>query len=331
MAGKEDCPRNVIEQSNFDVFLDQIEANSKDEVDNFLLSETGTAETADYDSQGDLSKQLVEALEENDVVEVWKLIASGNKNSKTLGSLNEVCTAIVARESKKEDVWKFICKECKELCKTLKDTICQAARCNEDVIENEKTEMRSEAEQNWIKILSNPLYISLKWLWRNNLKSQCNEGFRRKESKSVDVIESKSVDVIEAALNDAYLLEKIASYEHHYSREKYKQRAVEYEKFAADIVEQINPSELKKLHEIMDIKGEGCLLTMEPCNFNQSLSLLKMAADKNRKRVGIKLITISTILSDFVICILREYFADLVLETIQFHPFLQHTFFQRPQ
>ncbi|KAJ7377774.1 hypothetical protein OS493_026341 [Desmophyllum pertusum] len=93
--------------------------------------------------------------------------------------------------------------------------------------------------------------------------------------------ESKFEDVIEAALDDAYLLEKIALYEHHYSRDEYTRRALECEKFAADVVEGSN---LGQLHEIMDIKGNGCLLLEKPKDFNQSLSLLKLAADKERKR-----------------------------------------------
>ena len=75
---------------------------------------------------------------------------------------------------------------------------------------------------------------------------------------------------------------KIASYEHHYSRDEYTKRAEEYEKFAADVVEE---SSLEQLHVIMDVKGSGCLLQERPKDFNQSLSLLKIAADKHRKRV----------------------------------------------
>ena len=35
----------------------------------------------------------------------------------------------------------------------------------------------------------------------------------------------------------------------------------------------------------MDIEGNGSLLNKTPANFNQSLSLLKLAADKKRKKV----------------------------------------------
>lgn len=280
---QEAAPSDVALQTNdtFDKFLDLVQEKTKEEVDSFLISKPGTAET--NDSHGDLSNQLLDALEENNVVHVWKLIANGNENIKTLESLNEVCRAIAEKENKKEDGCNFICSwDCKKLYKTLKDAVCRGLcwffQCDGDDIKQE-TEMRSETERKWIKILSNPLYMSLEWLWRNNPNSQCEGGVRLKESKSADIIE--------AALDDAYLLEKIASYEHHYSREEYKQRAMEYEKFAADIVEQVNPSHLKELHEIMDIHGNGCLLKKKPRNFNQSLSLLKMAADKKRKQVSL--------------------------------------------
>jgi len=156
-------------------------------------------------------------------------------------------------------------------------------KCNVDELEETKTEMRSQEERRWIEILSNPLYIGLEWLWRNNPNFQCNKGERRKESTSTDIIE--------AALDDAYLLEKIASYKHYYSRDEYKRRAEEYETFAADIVEQVDTSDLNQLHEIMDIEGNSSLLNKTPADFNQSLSLLKQqpAADKKRKRVGIHL------------------------------------------
>ena len=138
-------------------------------------------------------------------------------------------------------------------------------KCNVDEFGETKTEMRSEEERRWIEILSNPLYISLEWLWRNNPNSQYiyDKGERGKESKSTDIIE--------AALGDAYLLEKITSF-----RDEYKGRAEEYETFAADIVEQVHTSELNQLHEIMDINGNGSLLKKKPADFNQSLSLLKL-------------------------------------------------------
>ena len=266
----------------FDRFLKIIQVGTKDEVDVFLLRLTGTAKGANkcgYSAQNDHSKQLADALDENNVVEVWKLVAKFNENDcETLENLTEACKTVAEKENKKDGCDFKSSLDCKELWKTLKSSICWIFQCDEDDIE-EETEMRIEKEQKWVKILSNPLYISLEWLWRNNPKSECKEsGIRRK---------SKFADIIEASLDDAYLLEKIASYDKHYSRDEYKHRAMVYEKFAADIVEQIEASDLKQLHEIMDIKGTGSLLKKKSYNFYQSLSLLKMAADKKRKWVGI--------------------------------------------
>ena len=151
------------------------------------------------------------------------------------------------------------------------------SNCCDD--EQPPVEFQNQEEQEWIKILTNPLYISLEWLWRNNGNSETAITAARDEKRAK---ESKLQDVIEAALHDAHLLEKIALYEHNYSRDEYTKRAEEYEKFAADVVEESN---LQQLHVIMDVEGTGCLLQERPEDFNHSLSLLKIAADKQRKRV----------------------------------------------
>ena len=133
-----------------------------------------------------------------------------------------------------------------------------------------------QEEHQWINILSDPLYIGLNWLWRNNPNGSNQQGTTRE-------------DVIEGALHDANLLEKIALYEHHYSRDEYTRRAEAYEKFAIDVVE---GSTWDQLLEIMDDKGTGCLKKKKPGDFNQSLSLLKTAADKERKLVCTALLLI---------------------------------------
>ena len=269
----------------FEEFLNRVQTETKEQVDNFLLPLISTAEN-ERDSQNELSKQLEDALAQSDVVEVWKLIATINDtdSNKTLENINEVCTAIAERENNKENGCHFKCSwDCKKIYETIKNSICIFFKfmspCDLDDIGGTKTEMRSEEERRWIEILSNPLYISLEWFWRNNPNSQYKEGIRRKESKFANIIE--------AALDDSYLLEKIASYEHYYSRDEHKRRAEEYETFAADIVGQVDTSDLNQLYEIMDIEGSGYLLNKTPANFNQSLGLLKLAADKKRKRVGI--------------------------------------------
>ena len=259
---------------SFEEFLNRVQTGTKEQVHNFLLPLIVTAENG-RDSQNGLSKQLEEALAQSDVVEVWKLIGKINEtdSNKTLENINEVCEAVAEREKNKENGCRFKCSwDCKKIYETIKNSLytCSMCKCNVDEFGETKTEMRSEEERRWIEILSNPLYISLEWLWRNNPNSQYiyDKGERGKESKSTDIIE--------AALGDAYLLEKIASYEHYYNRDEYKGRAEEYETFAADIVEQVHTSELNQLHEIMDINGNGSLLKKKPADFNQSLSLLKL-------------------------------------------------------
>ena len=99
--------------------------------------------------------------------------------------------------------------------------------------------------------------------------------------------ETETVDIIKAALENACLLEKIAANESDYDRDEYNQRAMECEKFAIDIVEQIRASDSGKLYKIMDIKGDGPLLNGNHENFAERLSLLKMAANTQRKMVRI--------------------------------------------
>ena len=305
----------------FDRFLQIVQEGTKEEAHNFLLGLIETAENAS-DSKNNHLKQLADALEENNASEVWKLIVKINEdgNNQTLENLNDICRIIAEKENDKENESHFKCSwDCKKLCKTFKNSLCYTLhwmKCDEGLEDLEgEAEMRSEKERRWIEILSNPLYISLEWLWRNNPNSQYKKGVRRNESKSADIIE--------AALDDACLLEKIASYEHYYSRDEYKRRAEEYETFAADIVEQVDTSDLNQLHEIMDIKGNGSLLQQTPANFNQSLSLLKLAADKQRKRVGIRF---DGIVSHFTLHILRLNFPETRIVSrlpyiLSLHPF----------
>ena len=271
----------------FEGFLIRVQKEKKKEVDDFLKPLIVTAEN-ERDSQNELSKQLEDALAQSDVVEVWKLIIakiSETGSNKTLEEIYEVCTTsrttIAEGENNEENARHFKCNwDCKNIYETIKKLICNCFPCNVDGFEKTATEMRSEEERRWIKILSNPLYVCLEWLWRNNRNSQYKGGIRHEESKFADIIK--------AALDESYLLEKIASHEHYYSRDEYKRRAEEYETFAADLVEQVDTSDLNQLHKIMDIEGNGPLLNKTPANFNQSLSLLKLAADKKRKKVGIR-------------------------------------------
>ena len=218
---------------------------------------TVTDETAAY------RQKLLKALAERNAGEVWRLIAEGSKQE-TLKTPNSICETVKGK---------------------LKSQIrcngpCGCGRSGRER-GGEKYQLEREEEQQWINILSDPLYICLNWLWRNNP----NGG----SATSSNQQGTKREDVIEGALHDANLLEKIALYEHHYSRDEYTRRAEAYEKFAIDVVE---GSTWGQLLEIMDDKGTGCLLMKKLGNFNQSLSLLKTAADKERKLVCMALLLI---------------------------------------
>ena len=223
----------------FEKFLNRVQTKTKEQVENFSDPLIVTAENG-RDSQNKLAKQLEDALAQSDVVEVWKLIAKNETGSnKTLKEIYEACTTsrttIAEGDNNKENACHFQCSwNCKNIYQTVQKFICNCFPCNVDGCEETPTEMRNEEERRWIEILSNPLYVCLEWLWRNNPPGQYKDEKRCKESKFADIIE--------AALDDSYLLEKIASYEHYYSRDEYKHRAEKYETFAADIVEQADTS-----------------------------------------------------------------------------------------
>ena len=271
----------------FDRFLEIIKVGTKEEMDTFLLClfTTRNNENKYSDSQTDPSEKLRHALNDDNLVDAWKFMVETNERelSQTLENLTEVCSVITKKEGCTEDGCHLKCKwDSQKVCEITRNSICWIFNCDEGDL-GEETELRSEKERRWIDILSNPLYISLEWLWRNNPNSQYKKGISRNESKSTDIIE--------AALDDAFLLEKIGSYERHYkyySRDDYRQRAMAFENFAIDVVEQVPTSELNQLHEIMDIKGNGSLLKKKPENFHQSLGLLRIAAEKQRRSVGIR-------------------------------------------
>lgn len=223
-------------------------------------------------------QKLLKALESKDRGEVWKLIAEAKESDvkRTLESINEICRSVAEHERLKEEgLIKWLWGK---LIGQIRCTVGYGTSRSQQL--KDKEEFQHEEEQQWIRILSDPLYIGLKWLWRNNPNSRGIQD----STEQTKLRDGKFEDIIETCLDDAYLLEKIALYEHHYSRDEYMNRALEYEKFAADVIEGSN---LGQLHEILDVEGSGCLLQKKPNNFNQSLSLLKIAADKERKRVCI--------------------------------------------
>ena len=277
--------------------------------------------------------RLEVALQKNDVVLVWRLIAAFREKNdkKTLDNLSNDCRTIARKENVKEDnniisitcwkmseTWNKVC----QLCKYFKEWI--SCKSTEDNIEDTTT-AQNEEERRWILILSNPLYITLEWLWEidSNTRNQPNangtsemEAVEKEEKpnepnankKSDEKADEKANEtsemkadkqrikrkettlsgIIEASLRDSLLLEKIAAYKYHqYSRDDYMNCARDLEKLAVDIVAKIGPSQLKPLHLIMDIEGTGCLLNeKKPDNFMPSVSLVRFGVEKQRKLVS---------------------------------------------
>ncbi|KAJ7377780.1 hypothetical protein OS493_026347 [Desmophyllum pertusum] len=113
----------------FERFLKAVQEGTKEEV----LRLIGTVKRASKsrESQSDPSKQLENALEKNDVVEVWKLIAKANdelkenEKAETLENLTETCRTIVENENNKEEGCNFKCTlDLEKLCTTLMSSIC---------------------------------------------------------------------------------------------------------------------------------------------------------------------------------------------------------------
>ena len=229
-----------------------------------------------------LVDKLLEALAKNDASEVWKLLENNHTTYHALAENSEEKNKDYKCKCDCTDpcsMWNTAIKKCNEFC----SKICEF--CNKYICCKKDTPQRTvdigepinnERYRKRIKLLSNPLFISVEWLWRTKSNNRCE-----------DCQGNRSKDVIEGSLHHAYLLEKLSSYEHHYSREEYMKSVEAYETFAAGVLEE---STLPELYEIMDIKGNGCLLQEVPQQhrkFIQSLSLLKFAANKGRKKVRV--------------------------------------------
>ena len=257
-------------EDSFESFLEDLWGGSSQREAEHTLNSDGAVKQEE--TKGSCCKKLFDTIEEGDPQEVCELLKSGKfENVPHLKDLNEVSKSIAGTEGKKDCFCKFICSELKDFCKNPRKN-------------NGKEDLPSEEDRLNLEIRSNPLFLSLEWLWRNNPQSP-----QHKESEKGK--ESKLKDVIEAALDDAFLLEKMASYENPFSHDKYMDRAEECEKFAIDIVEQVNGNK-ELLHIVMDIDGEGALVKEKADNFTSSLSLLKMAANKERKMVSGRLISL---------------------------------------
>ena len=231
-------------------------------------------------NQNNLANQLLRALGENNAFECWKLL-EGNHNTVRLEYKNfqSDCKEANKKEQQREGRFHCDCRNCRTKIKNFFQDCgtkmlnfcrnkCKCCCCsNSEPQRSKKDSIDDETKLNWIKILSNPLFIGLEWLWRTKSNCQCR------------------LDVIESSLHDAYLLDETSSLKHYNSRDVYRKSAEAYETFAAGVLEKASQNEL---YQIMDIKGEGCLLKNNPNqhrNFIQSLSLLKSAVNKGRKKV----------------------------------------------
>lgn len=306
------------------VFLKIVRKGVKGDVKAFLSSHIRTDRERERnpDTNKCLSKPLLDALDEGDIIEIWKLIVEMEEKQEheTIGTLSAKFKDIVEEENVKDNGFSFerVCLRLKSLCISIKGSI---MACGEKLITEEKKEnLKDNYEQIWIKILSNPLYIGLEWLWRNKPHSPSNIRKESKEVKSTDVVPHQETDdtplvpvpsgnhstnngdenknrteeddkkrrkfegVVEAALFDARLLVKRSFYKHDLNRDEYLKCATECEIFAADVVDQAD--RFKELVRIMDFEGKGALLKKTSKEFIHSLSLLKIATDKKQKKVG---------------------------------------------
>lgn len=207
--------------------------------------------TDENDRKQEFADKLLHALAKNDASEVRKLLKEDHNTVRSeYRKFRDDCEEVKKKAEKREERgfhYDF--------------------RCSYG--SNSSKQSSDEQNLNWIKILSNPMFIALEWQWRTNSDSECQ----------------CQEDVIDSSLLDAYLLSEMSSFKRYDSRDVYKKSAEGYETFAADVLEKASRSEL---YEIMDVKGEGCLLEKNPPkhrNYIESLSFLKSAVNKTRKKV----------------------------------------------
>ena len=244
----------------------------------------------------DLANKLLRVLGEKDALECLTLLEGGHDTVLSeYENFQNDCEEANKKEQQREGRFHCDCRNCctkiKNFCQDCGTKIlnfcrnkCKCCCCsNPEPQGSEEDSINDETKLNWIKILSNPLFIGLEWLWRTESDCQCK--FCKKDRKLVGKEKKKKEDVIESSLHDAYLLDETSSLKHYNSRDVFRESAEAYETFAAGVLEKASQNEL---YQIMDIKGEGCLLKNNPNqhrNFIQSLSLLKSAVNKGRKKV----------------------------------------------
>ena len=279
------------------------------------LAEIGNGEASPESDERSHREQLLEAIRKENPEEVLAVIVRGDeKHAKTLRTINDRCRAVAQRqEHRRHLIYEEDCLGCsikkipKRILACIKNCFCKAlccwgccSQCCTD--EQQLTEDQIEEEKQWIEILSNPLYISLEWLWRiysksNGIESRSEENGNNPQEFLIEQNEAftcakhaekekenENQDVIATALRDSHLLEVIARKDLHQHKDEYQRRANQIEEFAIAVV---GGSTRDQLLDIMDTKGEGCLKKQKPKKFSQSLSLLKIAVDMERKTVGV--------------------------------------------
>ena len=175
----------------FRVFLKIVRKGVKDDVEAFLSSHMRKDRERERDPDTEsLSKSLLDALDEGNIIKIWKLIVKMEENQKknkeenqrkTIGTLSAKFKDIVEEENVKDNGFSFkrICLPLEKLLTSLKGSIMGCVASSRRKIR--RTPIDND-ELAWMKILSNPLYIGLEWLWRNKPRSP---SYIRKESKEV--------------------------------------------------------------------------------------------------------------------------------------------------
>ncbi|XP_067017229.1 short transient receptor potential channel 5-like isoform X1 [Acropora muricata] len=291
----------------FQKFVDRV----KEDVDPRSLIRETSKEIGQASPEADKKshrEQLLEALRKENPHEVLAVIVRGNKENaaKTLRTLNYDCRVVAQRqEQRRHLIREEDCLSCsiKKIPKRILACIkkCCWGCCSQCCTDYQQpTEDQIEEEKHWIEILSNPLYISLEWLWRIHSKSgtvvttlegngnmpqevlimEQREAFTcAKYAEEEKEKENENQDVVATALRDSHLLEMIAGNDQH--KDEYQRRANQIEEFAIAVV---GGSTRDQLIDIMDKRGNGCLKQKAPKKFSQSLSLLKIAAVEERKK-----------------------------------------------
>lgn len=118
-------------------------------------------------SEDKLADDLLEALEKNDASEVWDLVET-NHPIKTLKVMYRVSKDMAKKVRNRAKSCNFHC-EPPEKSSCVGDTYSPSGVHSVNETQQKEEERKDEArKRKWIKILSNPLYIGVEWLWRTN-------------------------------------------------------------------------------------------------------------------------------------------------------------------